>query len=1749
MKIRQWLGYNEDASQYLLRPGELRVLNNLQARRPGMLIARKGLTKIYGKYDEETVFGIYRRATILGNPSDFLFFKRVLVPRSLTIAQIAANEEPFEYAWMTMRVIGNSSRVIDTQPYAAIRNFCVAEDRHGRMFLVYGHGSRPRLYRPSDIANVCQDMGLDPPLVAPFVTPTGSGYFIEDVNVRFGGGSYYAPPEITIVGGNPDRPAKLKAIVQGGNVIGVDLIDGGVNYQTPPRLDVAMDKIGTGFRARGNISSGAEFLEGFSETRAATVTGTIATATETYGTTNGTEGNSILYRSRPVARTEKILFAPTVTGTYTQTGTTLTVTTNIPHNMVSGQNASLDFTSGPAVDGVFVVTALTATTFSIQRTSVASPISGNVTVGVTTLTLTTVAGLQPGDIVSMYPAATPFSNSAVFLLTVNPSDSTVTLSDTSWVPLAGTMYEATFRRGAELASAPAEYDADRRRFYANIPLSSSSTTGNGAYATLEFSPTPRGFALNQDQTQCVAVTNNFRTYLYGEYWEGSDYDDKGSAENGRYGGLQASGSQYVLGYSGSVSGRSADVYWPDYSKISVWFCTGVYSTNINQWSRVDVPVTQEINPSTGTMAYCLRFRLRPTARTKTVQTVGGAAVTTAVTPYEQLPDAVPPEVAIYLTHCPESWITDAGQCLPFAVKEEGVDRQQWWSPASSVSRPFVDITPPGTPISATTVRITDTGQGWEQNSLFAFRLYQANPYDQYVDYNTATTEAAVPRSHAAYSTSTQYVEFRLTANAPDTQTPHGPPNFLVAPTQVTIPGAGYTNGQIGEIALYKRSLTAAVSTATLAQTLSWTASQLSQISATALGRVASVDILSKGRNYFSPPTIEVRGGGAGYGLSVIPIVQDGRIDKLQIIDPGLSYTAPPELYTSARAAELTPVMRPAMRGKYRCAYRFVDRTDTEVKRVTATLGNSATTLTLSDTTGVEPDMILEAAALPFNARIKSVNGNQVEINQSITALAANTAITVLVRDMSKPVAYSDLSPIVDVDAGPNDARTHSSELRWSLTGVRPPPRADLVELWRTSADQSLVFYRVEAYGIPSDSGVTVIGTDTLTDEQLFDPDRAFYAAMPVVLPNGNVNAYRFGKPRSDMSVGVAFQDRLWMGVSTSGEGVNTLYYSEFDEFESMPDVNELPIQNNTKSTDVLTSLVPFGSMLLAMQHTHTYAVQYNTDPAIDATIQMMSHRGCLHQRCWDIHENILYAADESGIYSMARNGEVQDISLPIRNFFVGELIDFTQRETFFLQADPRTHILRFFCTLKSQATTTPAMALCYDIQAKTWWTESFPNSITAACTGRPAAARINTIVMGAVDGNVYEIAGDSDHANECLTDTFVANGGSGYREAPAITVPNCVGALVQGVVSEGRLVDVVIQNPGWQARGGLELAAEDGRLLATKSTTPDQDGRVLGGVEYYPIKLNIGPPDAGGVQAVAYANFAVTPRVVRECTVSQGEAFVRLDLARTTQLQPESLPPLETESGGTLLTQNSRPITTEPPPVEIGMEAIGDFLPLNAFVSRIDGKDIYLEHPDGTPALVTNGAPRTNQPLTSPDYLELGGTQMTVTFRKPFRIHIPFRMATGYAEVVNESNARGGGGLVDRSVSLIYTPTQTDKYVELIERYNGREEMRPNLIRRGRGGPGSFVHREDSASTVLNTGREASSLGFATGVAKAKFASQSNSEMTGTDRHLQVELYARPERASPWSRTNYWIADPSVLAPQPFALHGMTVEGVIENGE
>ena len=65
-----------------------------------------------------------------------------------------------------------------------------------------------------------------------------------------------------------------------------------------------------------------------------------------------------------------------LTGTYSQTGTTVTVTIT-GHGYITGNSAFLDFTSGTAVDGAYTVTVTDANTFTVTQASRTT--SGNVT--------------------------------------------------------------------------------------------------------------------------------------------------------------------------------------------------------------------------------------------------------------------------------------------------------------------------------------------------------------------------------------------------------------------------------------------------------------------------------------------------------------------------------------------------------------------------------------------------------------------------------------------------------------------------------------------------------------------------------------------------------------------------------------------------------------------------------------------------------------------------------------------------------------------------------------------------------------------------------------------------------------------------------------------------------------------------------------------------------------------------------------------------------------------------------------------------------------------------------------------------------------------------------------------------------------------------------------------------------------------------------------------------------------------------
>ncbi len=138
-------------------------------------------------------------------------------------------------------------------------------------------------------------------------------------------------------------------------------------------------------------------------------------------------------------------------------------------------------------------------------------------------------------------------------------------------------------------------------------------------------------------------------------------------------------------------------------------------------------------------------------------------------------------------------------------------------------------------------------------------------------------------------------------------------------------------------------------------------------------------------------------------------------------------------------------------------------------------------------------------------------------------------------------------------------------------------------------------------------------------------------------------------------------------------------------------------------------------------------------------------------------------------------------------------------------------------------------------------------------------------------------------------------------------------------------------------------------------------------------------------------------------------------------------------------------------------------------------------------------------------------------------------------ELVNDGNANTKDAMQDRSVSVIYRPTETNSDLYLREFFNNSPQPRINVMARDRGT--GFVHDTTGAKTRLNMSSTRSSLGLSTGVAKAQFAGRNYSDMGGADRHVAVEL-----------------SGPSVLAgtadsaPSEVLLYGLEVNGVLDNG-
>jgi hypothetical protein len=329
--------------------------------------------------------------------------------------------------------------------------------------------------------------------------------------------------------------------------------------------------------------------------------------------------------------------------------------------------------------------------------------------------------------------------------------------------------------------------------------------------------------------------------------------------------------------------------------------------------------------------------------------------------------------------------------------------------------------------------------------------------------------------------------------------------------------------------------------------------------------------------------------------------------------------------------------------------------------------------------------------------------------------------------------YSSLSPVTEIDA-----EDGASVLTWKPIDI--PEGSNAIELWRSTSDQATTLFRVAKFGGKDPFGSWV---DALSDKDLTDTERVGYERMPILLSDGSLNANRFGVAPTEFAVGVVFQDRTWLAVDTVGSRPNTLMYSEADEPEAIPEVNEIVLQTNLRDTDYITALIPYAGALIVAQSRHCHRLTYVNSPQNDATTSLVAYRGCLNQRCWDIYGGIAYLLDDNGFYSLDPQGSMEALSSGLDTMFRENTdstlpkIDFSKRKWFFVRADTNQNVIRFHVSFKGDGGIFPSRQIVYSPEYKSAWIEEYPFSFSAGTQIRSGEG--NVILVHGSDSGLHSL--------------------------------------------------------------------------------------------------------------------------------------------------------------------------------------------------------------------------------------------------------------------------------------------------------------------------------------------------------------------------------------------------------------------------
>lgn len=503
--------------------------------------------------------------------------------------------------------------------------------------------------------------------------------------------------------------------------------------------------------------------------------------------------------------------------------------------------------------------------------------------------------------------------------------------------------------------------------------------------------------------------------------------------------------------------------------------------------------------------------------------------------------------------------------------------------------------------------------------------------------------------------------------------------------------------------------------------------------------VISVTITAGGSGYSGIPRLKFAST-TGTGAQAFCTVSAGVITAVTVSSTGTYRSVPsvtvdddPRLYN--RQAILKPVLTPGLVGKFWCAYRYVDNTEPYP------IPSSISDFAVIEVPVPSQHLTWSNLSAGSEARVANIELWRTTADQALTLYRVATL---------PPGTTSYTDALIDSDLA-NPERTllctavaSSGVVTCNGHGMVNGSRVRFANLSGGSGLSANVSYfvidaTVSTFKVSLTKGGSAVslGSDVTAGNAIVD----VFDALPVVLPNGQPNARRFRVPPQNKAVITMFQDRAWYGVDVPGrtsDGTslataaepNTLYFSEIDEPESVPESNEIVLQDNVNGSDRVTALMPFGGEMVVFQERHCYRLSYASQPIIDANISLIAQRGCLNQRCFDTQDGVAYVADSSGVYVLD-GSSTMPISDAVDTFWTEGTIHFASSANFFVQCDPMTRIVRFHFSVQAGL---PDRALCYHPITKAWWVEVYGQTLAAAAVARTAGR--HRVLAGAGNGSV-----------------------------------------------------------------------------------------------------------------------------------------------------------------------------------------------------------------------------------------------------------------------------------------------------------------------------------------------------------------------------------------------------------------------------